>query len=284
MSRNQGLINWIVILLLLVAFAILTAVWTGLIGNAPTPSFELPTGETRALPVETENIDWEIKPIPITQPFPALGPIQIPTINVTLFENGITIFEDANPLLVIGILFGAVIGGIAVIGGAIATPIMLLSRLVNNVKEDEAYKESEAKLASAEKALIKQMNEGRSVRADSHDRPRWSAVSTALIILMFAWFVGLVLNGTFFPEGSTFLGGDPERFIRTTPYFVWGTVGITLLALFAWIRPRAFQAEAIEKAETTGGAIPWDTIAVLVTGLVIVGLGIGAMAYIVNLG
>ncbi|MEM7332919.1 MAG: hypothetical protein AAF490_12600 [Chloroflexota bacterium] len=283
MSRNQGLINWIVILLLLAAFAIITAVWSGLIGNAPVPSFEAPSGDTRALPVEPENIDFEIKPIPITQKFPALGPIQIPTIDVVLLPDGIKI-EEINPLIAIGVLFGLVIGGIVVVGGAIATPIMLFSRIVSSVKEDESYQESEAKLVASEKELIKQMNEGRSTRSEDHDRPQWSAISTALIILMFAWFASLVLNGTFFPEGSTFLGGDPERFVRTTPYFVWGTVGATLLALIAWMRPRSFQAASAEKADSTGSAIPWDTIAVLVTGLIIVGLGIGAMAYVVNLG
>lgn len=286
LSGNQSWKNWLIIFILLIVFAIVTAVWTGLINNAPVPAVGGGSSlDTSAIPVETENIDFEIKPIPVTQPFPAIFGFQPPTIEFTILPNGIKI-EEINPLVAIGALFGLIIGGIVVAGGAIAAPIMLFSRTVDNVKESETFKESDTRLANAEKALKKEMNEGRSIRKEDHVRPRWSAISTSLIILMFAWFVALVLNGTFFPEGFTFLGGDPDRYLRTTPLFVWATLAVTALALFAWMRPKSLQA-ATEKADSAEGgapAIPWDTIAVIMTGLVIVGLGIGAMAYLLSLG
>lgn len=282
MNSNSGLRNWIIIIVLLAAFALVTAVWSGLVSNAPTPSLSVGGSDldTSAIPVETEDIDFEIKPIQWTMSFPTLFGIEIPGFDITVFPG--YAIDDINPLVAIGVLFGLVIVGIGVIGGAIATPILLLSRTVTNVKESESFQESEQRLANAEKALIKDLNEGRSIRADDHVRPRWSAISTSLIILMFAWFVALVLNGTFFPEGFTFLGGDPDRYLRTTPLFVWITLGATALALIAWMRPKSLQSA--ESAESEGGvsAIPWDTIAVMMTGLVIVGLGIGAMVYLLN--
>ena len=280
LSRNQGWINWLIIIIMLIAFAIVTAVWSSLISNAPVPAIGGGSANTGSVPVETENIDFEIKPIRMTMSFPALFGVEIPGFDVTLLPDGIQI-EEINPLAAIGALFAIVIGGIVVFGGAIVTPIMLLSRMVTNVKESDSFKESETRLASAAKVLKKELNEGRNIKTEGHERPRWSAISTSLIILMFAWFTALVLNGTFFPEGFTFLGGDPERYLQTTPLFVWITVGVTLLALFIWMRPKSVVTSEDAEVSTT---IPWDTIAVLVTGLAIVGLGLGAMAYLINLG
>lgn len=273
MSGNQAWKNWLVIFILLVAFALVTAVWSGLVGNVSLPTLG-GSSSPASVPVENEDIDFEILPVQITQPIP-LTEIAI---DFTAFE-GIRI-EDINPYVAIGVLFGVVVGGIVVVGGLIAGPMMLFSRAVSNVKESDSYKEGESRLANSEKELIKQMNEGRSTKTRSHERPRWSAISTSLIILMFAWFISLVLNGTFFPEGFTFLGGDPERYIRTTPIFAWVTLGTTLLALIAWMRPKSLQ---MPETTSGGSAIPWDTIAVIFTGLAVVGLGIGAMAYLLTL-
>jgi len=52
------------------------------------------------------------------------------------------------------------------------------------------------------------------------------------------------------------------------------TVGITLLALVLWLR--SDRINAINRTETM--AIPWDFIAVVLSGLLVVGLGIGVIA------
>ena len=52
-----------------------------------------------------------------------------------------------------------------------------------------------------------------------------------------------------------------------------------LIALIVMgIRLRPHKVEAIEA--TDSGKIPWDFIAVLITGLIMLGLGIGIMVYI----
>jgi hypothetical protein len=60
----------------------------------------------------------------------------------------------------------------------------------------------------------------------------------------------------------------------------WITVGIpvllTLLVIFWRVRPQ--RLEAAEASDSAG--IPWDFIAILLTGLLIVGLGIGFIVYL----
>lgn len=276
LSSNQTVRSWVIIIILLVVFAVVTAVWSTLIGSAPVPSLELGGGGApAAIPVETENIDFEIKPIQLTMRFPSLFGLNLGGFDITLLGNGVAI-NDINPIVAIGALFALVIGGIAVVGGAIATPIMFGARLVENTKESEAYKENVAKLQAEEKQMLKQMNEGRTTHEPDHERPVWSSVATALIILMFAYFIGRVLDGTFFPEGL--LITEEGRLIRTTPYFVWGTMLAGLLGILAWIRPQTITLP--ESADFSG--IPWDTIAVIMTGLVVVGLGIGAMVWVLS--
>lgn len=276
MSSNQSLRNWAVIIVLLVVFALVTAVFTTAISNAPTPSLELGGEAAPSVPQpELEHIDFEIKPIQWTMKFPTLFGINLGGFDITVFP-GIAI-PDINPLVAIGVLFALVIGGIAVFGGAIATPILLGSRLVESTKESQEYKESVATLEAEEKQTLKQMNEGRTTLDPDHDRPGWSAVATALIILMFAYFLARVLDGTFFPEGI-YLAEEGARLIRTTPLFVTGTLVVTLLGIAAWISPRSVTLP--EGADFKG--IPWDTIAVIMTGLVVVGLGIGAMVWVLG--
>lgn len=276
MSSNQTARSWAVIVILLIVFAVITAVWSTAISNAPVPSLTLGGGEAPpAIPVETENIDFEIKPIQMTMRFPSLFGLDLGGFDITLLGNGIAI-EDINPLVAIAALFAIVIGGIAVMGGAVATPILLGSRLVEREKQSKAFQENMARLEAEEKQTLKRLNEGRETLEPDHERPVWAAVSTALVILMFAYFVGRVLAGTFFPEGEFVT--ESGRLIHTTPYFVWGTMLVALLGILAWIRPTTITLP--ESTDFSG--IPWDTIAVIMTGLVVVGLGIGAMVWILG--
>ena len=90
---------------------------------------------------------------------------------------------------------------------------------------------------------------------------------------MFVGFGTMVLVRNFFPEGTTMTDG---RIVSvTTPVFlVLALIAIIILA----IRLRPEKIDAVN--ETDAGKIPWDFIAVLITGLVMIGIGIGFMAYI----
>ena len=107
----------------------------------------------------------------------------------------------------------------------------------------------------------------------SHKMPRWSVVSNTLITLMFVGFGTMVVVRNFFPEGTTEVDG---RIVNvTSPVFIVSAI-IALIVLGIRLRPQ--RIEAIDA--TDSGKIPWDFIAVLITGLIMLGLGIGLMAYI----
>jgi hypothetical protein len=110
--------------------------------------------------------------------------------------------------------------------------------------------------------------------APAHQMPRWSMLSTSLIILMFVAFFGLILNGTFFPEGEIPWGNG--QVISSS----WLTVGIPVLLTLFILFLRGQLRRSTETAATSDNAgIPWDFIAILITGLAIVGLGIGVIVY-----
>ncbi|MCB8945413.1 MAG: hypothetical protein H6658_16820 [Ardenticatenaceae bacterium] len=242
MSGKESLRNGILVLVLLIGFGVMSAVWPILAGTS--------TQSRTRVPVETEVVE-------ITIPFS--DPAEVMSL---------------TSLQILGMLGGAVVVLIGGAGVVIGVLYGVLSRQTDAVKESESYQSNVAALEKRETERIKAMRDGRkSAPMPQHKMPRWSVISTSLIILMFAAFVGLVINGTFYPEGELDL--ESGRTIASS----WLTVGIpVLLALLVaiWrVRP-----QGLETAVATDNApIPWDFIAVLIAGLLVVGLGIGLIVY-----
>ena len=252
MSGRESLRNGIIVLAILIGFGVITAVWPILADTSGS--------STRVrVPVETEHIELSL---------PVLGDISLTSLEVL----------GALALLLIGpiVVTGAILGFLSVfaarqaeqvqenpeefhpqergIGGLIYKPFMIINGFIR--QSGEKYK-------------------GRGTQpVPAHKMPRWSVISTSMIILMFVAFFGLILDGTFFPEGEIMMRNG--QVISSA----WITVGIpVLLALLVilWqVRP-----QRLETAEATDSAgIPWDFIAILLTGLLIVGLGIAFIVYL----
>jgi hypothetical protein len=66
------------------------------------------------------------------------------------------------------------------------------------------------------------------------------------------------------------------RLINSALVIVASFVLVALPVIFWLVRPQKLAA----LARTDRGPIPWDFIAVLLTGLVVVGLGIGLLVYL----
>jgi hypothetical protein len=167
-----------------------------------------------------------------------------------------------------------VIALIVGVGGGLSLLIKGLSRIRDNTLETETYQQHQQVLEQKVKEQVKQMRDGRTTHPQpSHKMPRWSVISNTLITLMFVGFGTMVLVRNFFPEGVTEMDG---RIVNiTTPVFAVFAL-ITLIVMGIRLRPH--KIEAINA--TDSGKIPWDFIAVLITGLIMLGLGIGFMAYI----
>jgi hypothetical protein len=174
----------------------------------------------------------------------------------------------------IGVFAALIIVPVIVVGGGLAFVIRLAANITDATKENAAFKASVSALEQRGNERLKHQREGRkSHPIPSHKMPRWSVISTSTAFLMFAAFFGYLLNGTFYPEGEIL--NDQGELVNTTLYTVGGSVLFVLLIILWRIRPQKLETESSDVS-----AIPWDSIAVLLTFLIVVGLGIGYIVYL----
>lgn len=251
MNKPESWKTWVPLLGLVVLFALVTAVWPALANAFQLPSFG--GGPSTRIPYEVAPINLEA--LEAAAPFLPLPDTVSPIVAV---------------LAVAGLIMVLVVG----VGGGVSILIKMLSGIRDNTLGSEAYQQHQQALDQKLKEQVKQMRDGRTTHPQpSHKMPRWSVISNALITLIFVGFGTMVLVRNFFPEGTTVRDGQIVNI--TTPVFaVFALIALIVMG----IRLRPHKLEAIE--ETDSSKIPWDFIAVLITGLIMLGLGIGFMVYI----
>ena len=260
MNRPESWKTWLPLLGLLVLFALITAVWPALANAFSLPSISFGGGTTTSVPYEPEPIHLDALKTSL-----AAGPL------ASLAE---AIPDTLSPFVSLALVAGAVIGGIIVVGGILSFLFKLLSRIRENTVEGEAYKAHQNALDQRQREKIKELRNGRTTDPmPSHKMPRWSVISNALITLMFVGFATMVVVRNFFPEGVTEMNG---RIVSVTTPVFGVMVLIALIVMGVRLRPQ--RLEAINT--TDYNKIPWDFVAILITGLVMLGLGIGFMVYI----
>lgn len=253
MNKSESWKTWLPLLGLLVLFALISAVWPALANAFSLPSLSFGGGPHTSIPYEPEPIHLEA--LQTAVPF-----LPLP--------------DTISPFIAVLAVAGGIVALVVVIGGGLSFVIKLLSGVRDNTVESDAFKQHQNALDQRVKEQIKQLRNGRTTDpVPSHKMPRWSVVSNILIALMFVGFATMVLVRNFFPEGTTEIDG---RIVSVTfPVFAVFAL-ITLVVMGLRLRPQ--KIEAVN--ETDSGKIPWDFIAVLITGLIMLGLGIGIMAYI----
>lgn len=239
MKNKQSLITWLIIFAILVGSGIMTIILPSLFGgSSATP-----------LPSETTTVT-----VPLPIPIGGRSEITLPS---------------WQWMLGLGLLVPALVIGA---GLTLALIYILLSRLVVKTTSSASYQTKTTALEQRQTQKISKMRETRptSTAPESTWR-RWSIVTTAITVLMFVAFVALLFASVAFPSGQIIRNG---AIVNIASMIVLVTVGITLLALVLWLRPD--RINAINRTETM--AIPWDFIAVVLSGLLVVGLGIGVIA------
>ncbi|GJM40302.1 MAG: hypothetical protein DHS20C20_05840 [Ardenticatenaceae bacterium] len=261
MKTSESWKTWLPILGLLIIFAVISAVWPALADAFSLPSLSFGGGSSTSVPIEPE-------------------PIHLEAIKSSLAASEMTsgiadsLPDEISPFLGLAVVAGVVIGGIVVVGGGLAFITRMLANIRTNTMETEAYQEHQNALTQRNKEQMKQMRDGRTTDpTPSHKMPRWSVISNTLIALMFVGFATMVYVRNFFPEGFTEIDG---KIVNVTPPVFLVMALITLVIIGFRLRPQ--KIDAID--ETDSGRIPWDFIAVLITGLIMLGLGIGFMAFL----
>ncbi len=250
MNKSESWKTWLPLLGLLIVFALVTAVWPTL-ANA----FSLPTfggGASTTIPYESE-------------------PIHLEGLKTVLPFLPDSISPGAAVLAVTGLVAALVVGG----GAVLSLLFKLIAGMRDNTLGTKEYQEHQKALDLRGKEQMKRMRDGRTTDPiPDHKMPRWSIISNVLISLMFVGLTTMVFVRNFFPEGTR-LTEDGRIVSVTTPIFIIFAI-ITLGILALRLRPQ--KLDAVD--QTDFGKIPWDFIAILISGLIMIGLGIGIMAYL----
>ena len=239
MKNKQSLITWLIIFAILVGSGILTILLPSLLGG----------GSSTPLPSETTTVT-------VLLPVPIGGQSEI-TLPSWQWMLGLALLI---PALVIGA------------GLTLAIIYILLSRLVAKTTSSTSYQTKTTTLEQRQNQKISTMRETRPTSsAPESTWRRWSVITTAISILMFVAFITLLFASVAFPSGQIIRN---DAIVNIASIMVLITVGVALLGMVLWLR--ADRINAINRTETM--AIPWDFIAVVLSGLLVVGLGIGVIA------
>lgn len=254
MSKLKALGTPAIIVLILIGSALLTAVFpiardaltTAMTGETrPTVAVEPSGPETVTLDVDGYLLGDELIKIPALQEV-----------------NG----TETNSLVVLGALAAVVIGGLVALTLPIAAFVVLGDRMAGRVKEDPQFQAGVAALEQKEQAFVKERMATQPAKPrPSGYMPRWAAISTGLLIILLAYFTGLIIGAGF--------GGDGRGFANV--------FALIALLLVAW-RLRPGRVEALDVERSDAPRIPWGAIWVVLTGAIMIGLGIGAMVAVIN--
>jgi hypothetical protein len=237
--RNRSLITWGIILAILIGSGVLTILLPALLGgDAATPLPSTPSSVTIPLPV------------------PIGGRSEL-----TLLSWQIML---ALALLVPALVIGA--------GLTLALVYIVLSRLVARNADSSDQQQNAAALQKRQDERIKRMRETRPTsRAPESTWRRWSVITTAAVILMFVAFGAFLIASMLFPAPQIV---RQDNIVNIVSLIVLGSLLMALIVMIFSLR--ADRLAAIDRTENL--SIPWDFIAVIITGLVVVGLGIGVIA------
>lgn len=161
-----------------------------------------------------------------------------------------------------------------VIGAGLTLGIIyiIISRIVARTTSSADYQKKAAALEKRQTDVIADMRQTRPTSAAPETTwRRWSVITTTMAIIMFLAFLTLLLTGMIFPTGQIVRNGSIVN-ITFALVMIVSLIALTIMAI--WLRSE--RIAALNNTESL--AIPWDFIAIVMTGLLVVGLGIGVIA------
>ncbi|RIK22613.1 MAG: hypothetical protein DCC51_04790 [Anaerolineae bacterium] len=239
MKNKKTWITWGIIFAILVGSGILTILIPSLFGgNSSTP---LPREQTMVT-------------IPLPVPVGGRTEITLPSWQLML---GLAV-------LIPGLVIGA--------GLTLAIIYIIISRIVARTTSSADYQKKAAALEKRQTDVIADMRQTRPTSAAPETTwRRWSVITTTMAIIMFLAFLTLLLTGMIFPTGQIVRNGSIVN-ITFALVMIVSLIALTIMAI--WLRSE--RIAALNNTESL--AIPWDFIAIVMTGLLVVGLGIGVIA------
>jgi len=157
--------------------------------------------------------------------------------------------------------------------GVIITLItVIFSKWVAGVYADEDYLAAEAELSKRQKAQLTERDQVQPMAepVDEGTRIRWSAIVFAFLVVLLVWITSYLVGvGLFGDETITIANFE----ISAVTFISLVAILITIVVLFSVLRNR--DPEDLESHESDLKPVNWGAIWVIVTGLLVVGIGTG---------
>lgn len=172
--------------------------------------------------------------------------------------------SEQNALPVILVLTIVVVGSVALFTVPLGLIVILGSWSTARMKEDDSYQEAVRNIEAKQKAFVKERKETQPPKEKPDGTmPRWSAISTTLVLMVLSYFGGYVFGSA---AGVNASG--------------WALIfaGIALLICLFTIRPQ----KMMHVDDTSYSRPPWASLWVLFSGALVVGLGLGAMYAVIT--
>jgi len=166
----------------------------------------------------------------------------------------------------LGVITAIVIGGLIAFTIPIAGLVYLGSRTTTVNNENESYGASVSNLENKASAWYKEENKLKPVtgKPETHERPSRDGWAAGFIVIFMAYFFGYVMG-----EGiSVGLGGTAG-----TLCFILAVIGS-----YFYFRP----TRMVEVESTSNGSINYGTVWVVLSGAIVMGLGIGLMYVVMS--
>ena len=139
------------------------------------------------------------------------------------------------------------------------------------VATDEGYLAAEAELDKRAAAQLKAVNEEKALTEPHPERSeRWSTISTSIVILIFVWLAGLMLGLSIFGDTTYEVNGR-----EVSPVTIINGILILITIVVLVLAARARKPGALDNPENDYDPVNWGYIWILLSGLIIVGIGTG---------
>jgi hypothetical protein len=254
MRKNSTWLGVAIIAILIIGSGIATIFAPSLVASFNDTMAQLAPGSASA-PTPPASSEPETVAIDIPGMFYTVGQDMVAYIPGVSGVNGT---EVSSSTIILGLFF-VVVGLVFAVSLPLGLIVVMGSRSTNRLHENPDYQQAVLNLENGQKIYVKERLENAPPNSKpSGVMPRWSAISTTLVLMALSYFGGVVFGSA--------IGANPV---------VWGQLFalVALIVCLLTIRPH----KILQVDDTMNARPPWSSLWVLFSGALVVGLGLGAM-------
>ena len=263
MERNESRMTWAIIIGLIVVGGLASAVWPAIsaqlnIGRSGELAAARPEPEPIVIEVEDHLLGEDLLGVPV------IGEFLSNTI------DGVVISQP----VAIGILVAVTVGSLVILGVPLAFIYARLESSAASIQEDEGYKAAVSTLEKRQQAELKEQQQANPARVgeDEAESRRNFAYTMAFLGIVFAWVVGTVIGHAAY--GGELIETRDGQLINPVSIVSLVVLVIALVGYFVYFR-FIRKPEEIDPAETDYAPVSWGWVWVIISGLLVVGVGAG---------